>query len=56
MILDESVDLMIKNKQIIRWTFTADEQLSKLDLGINEKPYVVLVNVALPEQFQTKVK
>jgi hypothetical protein len=56
LILDEFVDLMIKNKQITGWTFTVDEQLNKLNLGINEEPCIVLVNVALPKQFQTKVK
>jgi hypothetical protein len=33
-----------------------DEQLSKLNLGINEKPRIVLVSDALPEQFQVKIK
>jgi hypothetical protein len=30
-------------------TLTTNEQLSKLNLGTNEKPCIVLVNVALLE-------
>jgi hypothetical protein len=29
LILDESIDITIKNKQITRWTLTIDEQLKK---------------------------
>ncbi len=56
MILDESTDIMIKNKQITRWMLIDDEQLNKLNLGANEKPCIVFVSVALPKQFQVKVK
>jgi hypothetical protein len=35
---------------------TADEQLSKLNLGTSEEPCIVLVNIALLKQFQAKVK
>ncbi len=56
LIIDESTDIMIKNKQITRWTFTIDEQLNKLNLGTNEEPRMVLVNVILSKQFQVKVK
>jgi hypothetical protein len=38
LILEKSIDITIKNKQIIRWMLTVDEQLSKLNLGTNEKP------------------
>ncbi len=38
------------------WTLIADEQLSKLNLGIIEKPHIVFVNANLSEQFQTEVK
>ncbi len=47
---------MLKNKQITRWTFIIDEQLNKLNLGTNEEPCMVLVNVILSRQFQVKVK
>jgi hypothetical protein len=30
LILEKSIDTTIKNKQITRWTFTVNEQLSKL--------------------------
>jgi hypothetical protein len=40
---------MIKNKQITRWTLTANEQLSELNLGTSEDFRIVLVNVALLE-------
>jgi hypothetical protein len=49
LILDEFVDIMIKNKQTIGWTFTADEKLKELNLGTNEKPHIVLISVALPK-------
>ncbi len=52
LILDESIDMMIMNKQITRWTFTVDEQLNKLNLGTIGKPYIMLVNTTLPKQFQ----
>jgi hypothetical protein len=55
LILDEFIDVTNKNKQIIGWTVTIDEQLSKLNLGISEEPRI-LVSDALPEQFQMKVK
>jgi hypothetical protein len=45
LILDEFVDITIKNKQIIGWTI--NEQLSKLNLGTSEKPHIVLGSVAL---------
>jgi len=48
-ILDESIDIIIKNKQIIGWTFIANEQLSKLNFGTSEEPHIVFVNVALPK-------
>jgi hypothetical protein len=35
---------------------TADEQLSKLNLGTSEKPRIMLVSTTLPKQFQTKVE
>lgn len=38
------------------WTLTIDEQLGKLNLGISEKARIILVSVALSEQFQMKVK
>jgi hypothetical protein len=40
---------MIKNFKITRWTLTVDEQLNKLNLGISEKPCIMLVSVALFE-------
>jgi hypothetical protein len=55
LILDESVDITIRNKQIIGWTFIVDEQLRKLNLGTNEKPCIMLVNYALLEQFQATI-
>jgi hypothetical protein len=49
LILDEFVDITIKNKKYIGWMLIADEQLSELNLGTNEKPCIVLVSVALLE-------
>jgi hypothetical protein len=47
LILDEFANMMIKNKQITRWTLTIDEQLNKLKLGIGGEPCIVFVSVAL---------
>jgi hypothetical protein len=56
LILDEFANIMIINKQITGWTFIIDEQLNKLNLGINEEPRIMLVNATLFGQFQVKVK
>jgi hypothetical protein len=46
LILDELIDIMIKNKKITGWTLIIDEQLSKLNLGTSEEPCIMLVSVA----------
>jgi hypothetical protein len=51
LILDEFVDITTKNKKIIGWTLTTNKQLSKLNLGTNEEPCIVLVSATLPKQF-----
>jgi hypothetical protein len=49
LILDEYVNITIKNKQITRWMLIIDQQLNKLNLGTNEEPHIVLLSVALFE-------
>ncbi len=56
LILDEFTNITIKNEKITGWTFNTNEQLSKLNVGINEEPHIMLVRFAIPEQFQVKVK
>jgi hypothetical protein len=36
LILDEAIDIIIKDKKIISWTMTIEEQLVKLNLGNKE--------------------
>ncbi len=56
LILDESADIIIRNKQIIGWTFIANEQLNKLNLGTSEERRIVLGSIVICKQFQVKVK
>jgi hypothetical protein len=57
-ILDKSTNIMIKII-IIGWTFINDKQLSKLNLGTNEEPRIMLVSITLfqivPNKSQTSV-
>jgi hypothetical protein len=43
LILDELVDITIKNKPIVKWTLTSEEQLTKLNLGTIEDPKVFIM-------------
>lgn len=47
---------MIRNKEITRWMLTIAKQLSKLNLGTNKAPCIMLISVAPSKQFQVKVK
>jgi hypothetical protein len=56
LILDESIYITIRDKQIIGWMFTFDEQINKLNLGTSEEPHIMLISVALLKEFKVKVK
>jgi hypothetical protein len=49
LILDESTNIMIKNKKITRWTLIINEKLSKFNLGTIEKPQIMLISTTLFE-------
>jgi hypothetical protein len=50
--LDEIIDIIVKDKTIVGWTVTIEEQLVKLNLGSKEKPKEVLINAILPSIIQ----
>jgi hypothetical protein len=56
LILDEVVNITIKDKKIVGWTMTTKEQLVKLNLGSKEEPKEVLINAILPSVFEAQIK
>jgi hypothetical protein len=56
LILDEVVDITIKDKKIASWIVIAEKQLVKLNLGSKKIPKEVLINVILPNVFQAQIK
>ncbi len=56
LILDEVVDITVKDKKIASWIVTAEEQLVKLNLGNEEEPKEVLINAILLNVFQAQIK
>jgi hypothetical protein len=52
LILDEIVDVIVKDKNITRWIIINKKQLKKLNLGNEGDPKEVLINVVLPISFQ----
>jgi hypothetical protein len=56
LILDEVVDITVKDKKIASWIVTVEEQLVKLNLGSNEEPKEILINAILPSVFQTQIE
>jgi len=56
LILDEAVDITIKDKKIASWIVTTEEQLVKLNLGSKKKPKEVLIDIILPNVFQAQIK
>jgi hypothetical protein len=56
LILDEVVDIIVKDKKIVRWTVMAKEQLVKFNLGNEEEPKEVLINAILLNVFQAQIK
>ncbi len=56
LILDEVVDIIVKDKKIVRWTVMAKEQLVKFNLGNEEEPKEVLINAILPSVFQAQIR
>ncbi len=56
LILDEVVDVIVKDKKIARWTVTTEEQLMKLNLRSEGDPKEVFINVILPTSFQAQIK
>jgi hypothetical protein len=56
LILDEAIDIIVKDKKIVGWTMTIEEKLVKFNLGSKEKPKKVLINAILPSVFQAQIK
>ncbi len=56
LILDESIDIIVKDKKIASCIMTIEEQLVKLNLGNKEEPKEVLINAILPSVFQAQIK
>jgi hypothetical protein len=56
LILDEVVDVIVKDKKIARWIVTTEEQLMKLNLRSEGDPKEVFINVILPTSFQAQIK
>ncbi len=56
LILDEAVNITIKDKNIVGWIATIEEQLVKLNLGSKEELKEVLINAILPNVFQAQIK
>jgi hypothetical protein len=56
LILDEVVDVTVKDKKIAGWIVTIEEQLMKLNLGNERDLKEVLINAILPTYFQAQTK
>jgi hypothetical protein len=56
LILDEVANMIIKDKKIVGWMVTIEEQIKKLNLGSEGDPKEVLINAVLPTSFQAKTK
>ncbi len=56
LILDEAVDVIIKDKKIIGWTVIVEEQLKILNLVSEGDPKEVFINAILLTSFQTQIK
>jgi hypothetical protein len=54
--LNEVVEITIKDKKIIAWIVTIEEQLVKLNLESKEEPKEVLINAILPSVFQAQIR
>ncbi len=51
LILDEVANMIIKDKKIVGWMVTVEEQIKKLNLGSEGDPKEVLINAVLPTSF-----
>jgi len=56
LILDEVVNITIKDKKLVRWIIITKEELKKLNLDSEEDPKEVFINAILPIPFQTHIK
>jgi len=56
LILDEVANMIFKDKKIVGWMVTVEEQIKKLNLGSEWDPKEVLINAVLPTSFQAKIK
>jgi hypothetical protein len=56
LILDEATNIAIKDKKIVGWIVTVEEQLVKLNLGNKGKPKEILINAILLSAFQAQIK
>ncbi len=56
LILDEAIDITIKDKKIASWIVTTKEQLVKLNLESKKEPKEVLINIILPNVIQAQIK
>lgn len=53
-ILDDRMDMTIKNKPIVEWTLTEEEQLTKLNLGNKQNPKMVFIDAISLSKFVLK--
>lgn len=56
LILDERMDMTIKNKPIVECILTEEEQLTKLNLGNKQNPKMVLIDAILLSKFVKEVE
>jgi hypothetical protein len=54
LILDERMDMTIKNKPIVEWTLIEEEQLTKLNLGNKQNPKMVFIDAISLSKFVLK--